>query len=90
MPDRLSAQSVALIIKRHAAAVGLDIEDFAGHSLRPGFITTAYSKRAKLLSIMGRVPPCRYQTVEGLRAATASLRGSRRDRVLVKRREGVW
>ena len=65
MPDRLSAQSVALIIKRHAAAVGLDIEDFAGHSLRPGFITTAYSKRAKLLSIMGRVPPCRYRPSKG-------------------------
>ena len=30
----LSAQSVALIVKRHAEAAGLDPQEFAGHSLR--------------------------------------------------------
>jgi integrase len=37
----LSDQSVALIIKRRAAAVGLDPENFAGHSLRAGLATAA-------------------------------------------------
>lgn len=37
----LSAQSVALIIKRRVRAAGLDPKDFAGHSLRSGFSTQA-------------------------------------------------
>ena len=37
----LSAQSVALIIKRHAQRIGLDQGKFSGHSLRAGFVTTA-------------------------------------------------
>lgn len=37
----LSAQSVALIVKRRARAAGLDPRDFAGHSLRSGFSTQA-------------------------------------------------
>ena len=37
----LSAQSIALIIKRRARAAGLDPRDFAGHSLRSGFSTQA-------------------------------------------------
>jgi integrase len=40
-PRRLTAQSVALVIKRYAAAAGLNITDFSGHSLRAGFATTA-------------------------------------------------
>jgi len=38
---RLGAQSVALIVKRHAKAAGLPAPDLAGHSLRAGFATTA-------------------------------------------------
>jgi integrase len=38
---RLSAQSVALIVKRIVAAAGLDPRQFSGHSLRAGFITAA-------------------------------------------------
>lgn len=38
-PDRLSAQSVALIVKRCAKAVGLDPANYAGHSLRAGLAT---------------------------------------------------
>jgi len=41
LPRRLSPQSVALIVKRRATAAGLDADDFAGHSLRSGFATTA-------------------------------------------------
>jgi len=39
--QRLTAQSVALVIKRYAAAAGLKVTDFSGHSLRAGFATTA-------------------------------------------------
>lgn len=38
---RLSAQSVALIIKDRAMSVGLDPERLSGHSLRAGFATDA-------------------------------------------------
>lgn len=37
----LTAQSVALIVKRRVAAAGLDPTAFAGHSLRSGFATQA-------------------------------------------------
>jgi site-specific recombinase XerD len=37
----LSAQSVALIVKRRAEVAGLNPADFAGHSLRSGFTTQA-------------------------------------------------
>ena len=32
---------VALVVKRRAAAVGLDATEFSGHSLRSGFLTAA-------------------------------------------------
>jgi len=38
---RLTPQSVALLVKARAADAGLDPRQFAGHSLRSGFITTA-------------------------------------------------
>jgi hypothetical protein len=39
--SRLSDRSVANIVKAHAARVGLDRAQFAGHSLRSGFLTSA-------------------------------------------------
>jgi len=38
---RLSAQAVALVLKRHAARAGLDPDEVAGHSLRAGLATSA-------------------------------------------------
>ena len=38
---RLSAQAVALVLKRHAVRVGLDPAEVAGHSLRAGLATAA-------------------------------------------------
>ncbi len=38
---RLSDKAVALVVKRYAAAAGLDPAQYAGHSLRSGFATTA-------------------------------------------------
>ena len=39
--SRLTAQSVALVIKAYARAVGLPASEFSGHSLRSGLVTSA-------------------------------------------------
>lgn len=41
LPDRMSDRSVAEIVKARAKAAGLDPAEFAGHSLRAGFLTSA-------------------------------------------------
>lgn len=51
LPQRLTAQSVALIVKQRAAHVGLDPAHFSGHSLRAGFVTNAANKGASSSSI---------------------------------------
>ena len=50
--DQLSDKSVALIVKRHIKKAGLDEADFAGHSLRRGFATSAAQHDIDTLSIM--------------------------------------
>lgn len=49
---RLSAQSVALVVKRHMGPLGFDVDDFAGHSLRRGMATTASRSGAPDRTIM--------------------------------------
>lgn len=49
---RLTDRSVAEIVKRRAAKIGLDPADFAGHSLRAGFITSAAARGANKFRIM--------------------------------------
>ncbi len=44
----LTAQSVSLIVKRHAAAAGYPAADFAAHSLRAGFLTSAAAAGASI------------------------------------------
>lgn len=41
LPKRLTAQVVALVVKREAGRVGLNPDVFGAHSLRSGFVTTA-------------------------------------------------
>lgn len=41
LPQRLSGEGVALVVKRGAAAAGYRPEEFAGHSLRAGLATSA-------------------------------------------------
>jgi len=50
--SRLTTQSVALIVKRRAAAVGQDPRLFAGHSLRAGLATSAAAGGATERDIM--------------------------------------
>ncbi len=51
---RLSAAAVGEIVKRYAAAVGLDATEFAGHSLRSGLATSAAAAGASERSIMAQ------------------------------------
>lgn len=48
---RLSAGAVALVVKRHLRK-GRDVQQFAGHSLRSGFCTSAAQGGASIKSIM--------------------------------------
>lgn len=41
LPERLTGQAVALVVKRRAEAAGLDPARYAGHSLRAGLATAA-------------------------------------------------
>ena len=50
--QRLSPQGVALVVKRHMAALGYRSIDFAGHSLRRGHATTASRNGASERTIM--------------------------------------
>jgi site-specific recombinase XerD len=61
---RLTAQSVALIIKELATRVGLDARRYAGHSLRSGFLTSAARNRA---SIFKMADQSRHKSLDVLR-----------------------
>ncbi|MBB5051136.1 site-specific recombinase XerD [Afipia massiliensis] len=49
----LSDRSVARIVKRAFAAIGANVDDFAGHSLRAGFVTTSLEYGIDAFKIMG-------------------------------------
>ncbi len=48
----LSTKSIAQVVKRYAELAGLNHEDFSGHSLRAGFITSAAERGASLFKMM--------------------------------------
>lgn len=64
LPGALTAQSVALVIKAHTERVGLDPVDYAGHSLRAGFLTTAAEHGASVFKMM---EVSRHRSVDTLR-----------------------
>jgi len=53
-PGRLSDKAVAIVVKRHAPAAGLDPLRYAGHSLRAGLATAAAAAGASERSIMNQ------------------------------------
>lgn len=61
----LTAQSVALVVKRYADAAGLDPSEFAGHSLRAGFLTSAAEAGADALRMMEVSRHRRVETLAG-------------------------
>jgi site-specific recombinase XerD len=62
---RLSPFSLAKIVKRHAAAAGLDPGRVAGHSLRAGFLTSAAMRGASVLRMMDVSRHCKVDTLRG-------------------------
>ena len=61
---RLSAQSVAIIVKNYAHKIGLDSSRYSGHSLRRGFLTSAARNRA---SIFRMADQSRHKSLDVLR-----------------------
>jgi integrase len=53
-PNRLIDQSVARTIKRLAARAGLIASQYAGHSLRSGFLTSAAQQRASIFKMQAQ------------------------------------
>ncbi len=47
-----SLRSASEIVKRYAGLAGFNVSDFAGHSLRAGFLTSAAENGAGLFAMM--------------------------------------
>jgi site-specific recombinase XerD len=75
---RLTARSVADIVKARARRAGLDPKQFAGHSLRSGFLTSAAARGA---SIFKMADQSRHKSMD-------TLRGYVRDAEIFKRHAG--
>lgn len=60
----LSTKSVATIVKAYAGQAGLKSQDYAGHSLRAGFLTSAAESGANLFKMM---EVSRHRSVEMVR-----------------------
>jgi site-specific recombinase XerD len=65
MATPLTAGQVARIIKKRCAAIGLDPEDFAGHSLRSGFLTSASDHGAALTDMAKHAGHAKLDTTLG-------------------------
>lgn len=60
----LSDRSVARIVKRAFARIGAKVEDFSGHSLRAGFVTTSLEHGVDNLKIMGITRHAKVDTLK--------------------------
>jgi integrase len=72
--ERLTDQSVSDIVKEHAERLRLDPTQFAGHSLRAGFLTSAAARGASIFKMMD---VSRHRSVD-------TLRGYVRDAELIR------
>jgi site-specific recombinase XerD len=52
-------------VKRYAAAAGFDPKEFAGHSLRAGFVTSALEDGADMFKVMDVTRHRRVETLKG-------------------------
>ena len=55
--NRLTDQTVALLIKEYLKLAGIDNKNYSGHSLRSGFATTAAEAGAEERTIMAMTGP---------------------------------
>jgi integrase len=60
----MSPEAVAIVVKRYAAAAGLDPAKYAGHSLRAGLVTQAAMNGVQELAIMRQT---RHKSADMLR-----------------------
>ena len=63
--DRMTAQSVALVVKKAAVAAGLDPAKYSGHSLRAGLVTQGALNGATETNIMRQTGHRSHATVRG-------------------------
>jgi integrase len=54
LPNRLSAEAVAIVVKRYASQLGFDPNEFGGHSLRAGLATSAAAAGKSERAIMNQ------------------------------------
>jgi integrase len=77
--DRLTDRSVALIVKRRAAAAGLsraDVAALSGHSARAGFVTTAYDKDVPEHALQRHVRHKNVQTTRRYNRVVSAFKGN--------------
>lgn len=60
----LSDRTVARIVKRAFAAIGANVDDFSGHSLRAGFVTTSLEHGVDAFKIMGITRHAKVDTLK--------------------------
>jgi site-specific recombinase XerD len=70
--DRLTSQSVALVVKAVARDAGLDWRAFSGHSLRSGFVTNGIDAGASDSDIMQQTGHEDVKTMRGYRKNTGA------------------
>ncbi len=63
LPERLSAEGVALVVKRYVEQLGFDPSAFAGHSLRAGLATSAAAAGKSERAIMNQTGHRNLNTV---------------------------
>ena len=62
--EALTAEAVALVVKRYAARAGFRAAEFAGHSLRSGFLTLGAEAGASVFKL---VEVSRHKSMDTLR-----------------------
>ena len=86
-PNRLTDQSVARIIKRLASRAGLIASQYAGHSLRSGFLTSAAQRRASLFKMQAQSRHKSLDVLSGYVRDQELLEDSRRRGVAIAREQ---
>jgi site-specific recombinase XerD len=76
--EALTDRTVADLAKRYAEAAGLDPDQFSGHSLRAGFLTSAAEAGGLPLENGGGVAPRQFGRAEGLHPSRRPVQGPRR------------
>jgi len=81
LASRLTAQSVASIVKAYATRAGFDASAYSGHSLRAGFLTSAAGNGASIFKMMDVSRHKSVDTLRGLRPRCRIVQGSCRGRI---------